>query len=269
MPVIDNASITDKKSVTFTSEEVSAYSTIECVGQYLFAAYLINKHLLPHRHRIHTLVDFGSGAGKSMRAIAPSVLPGGRIIGVDVSEDFMAKAHAMNDQFADQDRHSYEFRRIVVHDNEERILLEDSVADVVTTTIVLQEIQNEMLLRSALRELGRIAKSGAILSAVCVSDMITCEDYTTFTYAPFPDNAIRADNYRKCSSTVSPIVWENDRHWSKKVLVNGLVNAGWNNVKAEYPLAPPNLRPFPAEPEIDWRDETRAAPFLFITGTKS
>jgi len=265
---VSEPNTTEKKSVTFTSEEISAYSTIECVGQYLFAAYLINRHLLPDRHRIHTLVDFGSGAGKSTRAVAPSVLPGGRIIGVDVSEDFLAKAREVTDKIADQHQHSYEFHRIVINNNEERILLEDGIADVVTTTIVLQEIQNERLLRSALREFGRIAKRGAVLSAVCVSDKITCEDYTTFTYAPFPDNAIRVDNYRKCSSTVSAIVWENDRHWSKEIFVDGLVNAGWNNIKAEYPLAPLDLRPFPNEPEIGWRDETRAAPFLFITATK-
>jgi hypothetical protein len=117
-------------------------------------------------------------------------------------------------------------------------------------------------------EMGRIAKPGAKLAAACVSDLITTEDYTTFTYAPFPDNATRSDNVRKCTSTVSRIVWENDRHWSKDMLVDAFRKAGWTDIKAEYPLAPETLRPFPTRPEVPWKDETRAAPLLLITATK-
>lgn len=145
------------------------------------------------------------------------------------------------------------------------MLLDNESADAVTTTIVLQEFQTEELLRSALCEMGRIAKRGARLAAVCVSDQITCQDFTTFTYAPFPENATRTDNVRQCQSTVSRIVWDHDRHWSKDILIDGLRSGGWDNIQAEYPLATNDLRPYPEEPEIGWKDETTFAPLLFIT----
>jgi ubiquinone/menaquinone biosynthesis C-methylase UbiE len=247
---------------------VASYSAIDCVGQYLFAAHLVNEHLAPYKHGIHTLVDFGCGAGKSTRAVASSVDPGGRIIGVDISGDFLAVARVITERLPLSAEYNFEFYCTIADGNRERIPLDDGIANAVIIMIVLQEFQTESLLRSALIELGRIATSGAVLAAVCVSDRITCEDYTTFTYAPFPDNAAKVDNVRKCKSTLSSIIWESDRHWSREILVDGFRNAGWKNLKAEYPLAPTDLQPFPSMPEISWLDETRIPPFLFISGIK-
>lgn len=271
----DNA----EKSVIFTHQEVAEYATIECVGQYLLAAYLVNSAFVPNRNEIGTLVDFGCGAGKSTRAVAPSVRPGEHVIGVDVSEDFLVQARLLTNRSiatAGLTRQSnqllhvrhFDFVKIDVVGDEERILLQDDIADAVTTSIVLQEFQTEALLRSALGEMGRIAKSGAKLAAAVVSDKITCEDYTTFTYAPFLDNAQRNDNVRKCQSTVSKIVWEHDRHWSKEILIDGLQAGGWGEVVAEYPIAPPDLKPFPNSPNISWKDESKSAALLLLTATK-
>lgn len=305
-------------NVAFTYQAVGEYAAIECVGQYLLAAYLINSYFAPRREEIGVLVDFGCGAGKSTRAVAVSVRKGGRIIGVDVAASFLeearvltnakavaewltvhlpATAHVLHGATVLQllralqsdceetarlrwlaglyrclDRlpwggHTYEFAGIDLQQDEERIHLGDQVADAVTSTIVLQECATEQLLRSALRETARIAKDGAWLAIACVSDRITCEDYTAFTYAPFPDNASRTDGVRRCRSTVSQIVWENDRHWSREVLLDALADAGWTDLDASYPLAPVELDPFPGQ-IARWKDEATSAPLLLLTGRR-
>jgi len=175
------------------------------------------------------------------------------VIGVDVSEEFLRQAQLLTSSSSLAKELTFDFTPIEVIGEEEHIRLGDAIADALTTTIVLQEFQTEALLRSALREMGRISKAGAKLAAVAVSDKITCEDYTTFTYAPFSDNAQRADNVRKCQSTVSRIVWGNDRHWSKEIIVDGLQSGGWEQIDAEYALAPAELRPFPKNRKLAGR----------------
>lgn len=259
------------KNVTFTHQQVSEYATIQLEGQYLLAGHLVNLHLAPHRDNIGLLVDFGSGAGKSTRAVASSVRPGGTIIGVDISSEFVREARALTNQIQPTPDVVYEYRKIVSVKGRETIPVDDGMADAVTTTIVLQEMQTEQQLRNALAEMGRIAKPGALLVAACVSDKIINEDYTTFTYTGFPQNIINANtgnNVRQCASTVSQIVWDRDRHWSAQVLMDGFRRGGWTNVSANYPLATDDIRPFPSRPEVGWRDETRVAPLVLITGVK-
>ena len=200
-----------------TFEDAGAYAQIECVGQYLLAAYLINEAFAPHRHRIGRLLDFGCGAGKSTRAIAPSVRPGAVVIGTDISAEFIELATqltrrsialaAIEPMPSILHVGAFDYIQTKVSGNDERIPLEDALVDAVTTTIVLQEIQSETLLRSILREMGRVAKPGAQLALAVVSDRITCEDYTSFTYAPFPENGKRTDDVRLCRSVVSEIIW--------------------------------------------------------------
>jgi len=252
----------------FTHQQAQEYATIQLEGQYLLAAHLVNSKLAPHKETIDVLVDFGCGAGKSTRAIAPSARSKGRVIGVDISDEILEQARLLTQPVEPATNTKFEYRQINTVHGRETIPLSDGTADAVSTTIVLQELQSEEQLTNALAEMGRIAKSGARFAAACVSDLITCEDFTTFTYAPFPDNAERTDNIRKCSSTVSRIVWENDRHWSKDILIRGLRDAGWSNIVAEYPLAPKELRPFPKRPEVDWKDERRVAALLLITAIK-
>ncbi|MEQ1697701.1 MAG: class I SAM-dependent methyltransferase [Hyphomicrobiaceae bacterium] len=254
--------------VVFTHEQVKEYSTIELVGQYLLAAHLINSKLSERRDKISTLVDFGSGAGKSTRAIAPSVRAGGRIIGVDISDEFVSEARIITGKSTPRQDIEFDYRKINIVNGREVIPLDDQSVDAVTSTIVLQELQTEAQLRGALSEMGRIAKTGAHLALVCVSDKIVRDDFTAFTYAPFPENAGRDDNIRKCLSTVSNIVWENDRHWSSEALMSGLKAGGWGNLKAEYPLATEEMRPFPSRPELGWKDEVRVAPLVLISGCR-
>ena len=221
------------------------------MGQYLLAAYFINMALAPHRPEIEVLLDFGCGAGKSTRAVCPSVRPGGKIIGADVPADFLSAAatatyHAIATD-ASRLLHvgSFEWIKLVVRGDEEQIPLSKNSVNAVTTTIVLQEIQSERLLFSAIKEMGRVAKSGGRLAIAAVSDRITCEYYTAFTYAPFASNKTMESNIRACQSTVSKIVWDHDRHWSKELLVGGFQEAGWVEIEAAYPTAPVSLKAVP------------------------
>ena len=264
--------MSERKEVLFTHESVAEYAAIQLEGQYLLAAHFVGEVVRATSGPRNVLVDFGCGAGKSTRAVASLVRDGGRVIGVDISNDFLATARRLTDQSAASHRVTYDYRKVVRVHGREVIPVDDESADIVTSTIVLQELQSELQLANALYEMGRIARTGAVLALACVSDKITTEDYTTFTYAGFPENASNAVagiNIRKCRSTVSSIVWEQDRHWSAETMIPLLERGGWRDLKATYPLAPTTLHPFPPHPETPWRDETRAAPLLMLSGRKA
>lgn len=164
--------------VSFTWERVDGYARIECVGQYLLAAYFINMALAPHRPEIEVLLDFGCGAGKSTRAVCPSVRPSAKVIGADVSADFLSAAatetyHAIATD-ANRLLHvgSFDLIGLVVRGDEEQTPLSENSVNAVTTTIVLQEIQSERLSFSAIKEMGRVAKSGGRLAIAAVSDRL-------------------------------------------------------------------------------------------------
>jgi len=107
----------------------------------------------------------------------------GRVVGVDISEEILAQARALTTPIGATAGPTFEYRKINTVFRRETVPLDDGSADAVSTTIVLQEFQSEALLRNALTEMGRIAKTGAQLAAACVSDLITTEDYTTFTFS--------------------------------------------------------------------------------------
>jgi SAM-dependent methyltransferase len=195
----------------------------------------------------------------------------GRIIGVDISDEFLTQARELTAHAESAVDTTYDYRKIVTVRGKEVIPIDDGTVDAVSTTIVLQEMQTELQLINALEEMGRIAKPGARLAAACVSALIINEDYTTFTYAGFPENVSNAasgNNIRQCASTVSKIVWDHDRHWSADILMSGFRRGGWTQLNAEYPLAATNLRPFPTRPEVEWKDETRVAPLVLIAGIR-
>lgn len=225
--------------------------------------------MIPLRRNIDTLVDFGSGCGKSTRAVANCVNEGGKIIGVDISADMIREAEDLTQKRkTDHPNVSFEYRQITNQDEREVIPLPDGSVDAVTTTIVLEEMQTEKQLRNAISEIGRITKQGGYFAAVCVSDKITTEDFTAFTYAPFEDNKTREDNIRRCESVVSRIVWDKDRHWSQEQLTKATEDAGFQIREIEYPLASKDSHPFPDDPSKPWRDEVHTSPFVVIVAQK-
>jgi ubiquinone/menaquinone biosynthesis C-methylase UbiE len=256
--------------VDFTHQSASEYARIELVGTYLLAAQAVWEKLCPLREGIHRLVDFGCGAGKSTRAAARCVRPKGTVAGVDISADMVAEARRVTGEskgtLPDVE---FLYRQIECRDGRETIPLEDGFADAVVTTMVLQEMQTEEQLQNAVREIGRITKKGGYLVAVCDNDAITCEEYTAFTYAPFPENKNRANNIVKSQSTVSNIVWESDRFWSREILARSIEEAAFRIRSIEYPLADETTPPFPADPSRKWKDELYFSPLMVFFGRKS
>ncbi len=260
-----------QRGVEFTYQRAAEYAEIESVGQYRLAAALIAEKLQPVGDRLRCVVDFGCGAGKSSRDLA-RCLPhprGGTVIGVDVADGMLREARRLTDACRhEHPRTQFRYRRITDHPAGERIPLLDGAADAVASTIVLQELQREAQVRNALREMGRVTRPGGELVLVVPSDRITCEDFTAFTYAPFPDNATRRDNVRKCRSVVSDIVWERDRHWSRDILADAAEAAGYRLRALDYPLARRSLAPFPDEPWRPWLDELHVAPLIVLHAHK-
>jgi SAM-dependent methyltransferase len=253
------------KQVTFTHQSADAYATVELVGDYLFAARIINRKLMPSRDQIGVLVDYGCGAGKSTRAVACCAREGGKVVGVDVSTAMLDHARALTKKAASNlPTVSFEFLQIV----DDSIPLPRASADAVMTCAVLQEIQTEEQLGAILTEIGRILKPGGQFVAIVPNEHLRLEDFVSVTFAPFPENATRQDNIRKNRSTEAPIVWEKDRLWSKEVYASLVVKAGMEVVSLEYPLAHPSEPPYPDKPEILWKDELRIAPALVIHALK-
>jgi SAM-dependent methyltransferase len=255
--------------VDFTHQSASEYARIELVGTYLLAAQAVWEKLCPLRESIHRLVDFGCGAGKSTRAASLCVAPKGTVVGVDISADMIAEAQRLTEESKDKlPEVDFHYRQIVRRDGRETIPLEDGLADAAVTTMVLQEMQTEEQLQNAVREIGRITKKGGHLVAVCDNDAITCEEYTAFTYAPFPENKNRSHNIVKSQSTVSNIVWESDRFWSREILARCVEEAGFRIRSIDYPLADENTPPFPDDPSRPWKDELRFSPLMVFYAVK-
>jgi ubiquinone/menaquinone biosynthesis C-methylase UbiE len=247
--------------VEFTHQRAEEYAGIGLVGTYLLAAQAVWEKLGPMRGDIGTLVDFGCGAGKSTRAAAACVRPKGTVIGVDISAEMVAEAvKATRESAAGLPDVRFLYKPIERRDGREVIPLEDGTADAAAVTMVLQEMQTKPQLRNAVSEIGRVTRRGGWLVAVCVNDAITCEEYTAFTYAPFPENKTRCDNYVKSRSTVSNIVWERDRFWSREILAGCIEQAGFRIRSIEYPLADPAMPPFPDNPSLPWKDELTFSP---------
>jgi SAM-dependent methyltransferase len=255
--------MTDSNRVVFTHQRAAEYARIGLVGTYLLSAQAVWEKLQPMRETIRTLVDFGCGAGKSTRAAALCVRPKGTVIGVDISADMVAQAETMTrESMASLPDVEFAYKQIVRRNGREFVPLPDGIADAVTTTMVLQEMQTEEQLRDAVQEIGRITRLGGWFVAVCNNDANTCEDYTAFTYAPFPENRTRRDNYVKSRSALSDITWEKDRFWSREILARCIERAGFRIRSIEYPLADPATPPFPGDPSVPWKDELTFSPLM-------
>lgn len=253
--------------VHFTHEAAASYSAVELVGPYRLAAQAVHARLAPLREGIGHLVDYGCGAGKSTRAVADCVRDGGRVTGVDISAEMLAEAVRLTPSPGTRGI-TFDFRRISGAADLATVPLESGCADVVVTTTVMQELQTAVQLGAAFREIGRITRPGGLLVGVFVNDLITCEDFTAYTYAPFPDNRKRGDNIRRSASTVSSIVWEHDRHWSRDVFATSIAASGFEITEEDRPLGDTAVAPFPDDPARGWLDELHFSPFLVICGQK-
>ena len=248
--------------VTFTHENVDEYAKVELTGEYLFAAKIIEEKIKPFKDKVGCIVDYGCGAGKSTRATALAVNPGTLVVGIDVSPDMVAQAEKITAEKAGElPGVLFEYHAL----NDGKIPLDDSSVDCVVSTLVFQELHTEDHLNHTISEIARITKKGAPVIIIFPSDKITCEEFCAFSYAPYPENKDPNNSFKKCISESGTMVWDKDKHWTKDELTKAFTQAGFKNISAEYPLADPDLPPYPNNPSIPWKAELHTSPFLVFS----
>jgi len=99
------------------------------------------------------VVDVGSGAGFDSFVAARQVGPGGAVVGVDMTDEMLAKARATSDQLG---MSHVEFRRGLAED----LPVEDAWADVVISNGVINLCPDK---QAVFDEIHRVLKPGGVL----------------------------------------------------------------------------------------------------------
>lgn len=257
---------TSISKVSYTYECPTEYLKTDVTGQYLLAAFALQQYLEPLRGRIVRYLDFGCGAGKSIWPIIDYINHDGVIIGVDISQNMIDLAEQESRHITNITQKII-FKLAKVEGEYEIIPLTSNIIDVIGSSIVFQEIKNELHMKNIASEIYRVLRPGGNLIAICVSDKIKNEDFTSFTYN-FKENSVRNDNYRTCKAVGLNITWENDYHWPRDILFDILQKTRFNNISVSYPLPPEHLKPFPKRPDIQWKDELHTPPLMVISANK-
>ena len=147
---------------------------------------------LPTEHagikRGDIVVDLGSGAGNDVFVARAIVGDGGKVIGIDMTEEMIAKANINNAKLGFK---NVEFKLGDI----EQMPLKDNLADVVVSNCVLNLVPDK---QKAFSEIYRILKPGAHF---CVSDIVIQGEMTgelkksAEMYAGCVSGALKQDEY--------------------------------------------------------------------------
>ncbi|AIF82140.1 methylase involved in ubiquinone/menaquinone biosynthesis [Candidatus Nitrososphaera evergladensis SR1] len=134
-----------------------------------------------------TVVDLGSGAGIDVFLSAKRVGAGGRAIGIDMTDEMLAKARKNASEHGGYE--NVEFRK---GDIEERIPLEDASADAVISNCVINLTLDKV---KTFSEIHRVLKDGG---RMVISDIVTdseAEAVDPEEWCSCIDGALTKENY--------------------------------------------------------------------------
>ncbi len=132
------------------------------------------------------VVDLGSGAGIDVFLSANRVGAKGKVVGIDMTDEMLAKARK---NASDNGYRNVEFRK---GDIEERIPLDDNSADVVISNCVINLTTDKV---RAFSEIRRVLKEGG---RMVISDLVTnreARDIDPEKWSSCIDGALTKENY--------------------------------------------------------------------------
>ena len=150
-----------------------------------------------------TVVDLGSGAGIDAFLASKSVKDGGRVIGIDFTEDMLSKAKSAARE------HGFKNVEFKKGDIEHSIPVEDDSADAVISNCVINLTTNKV---KAFKEVYRILKKNGN-GRIAISDLVTSKEVR-------PESVNAAD---WCSCIDGALTKEN--------YINSIKDAGFQDVK--------------------------------------
>jgi SAM-dependent methyltransferase len=225
-------------------EDVSragAYATLEFANTY-YLAYrdlpaIVAEHVTGKR-----ALDFGCGTGRSTRFLQKL---GFKVTGVDVSEDMLRIAHAI-DPFGDY--------RLIPGDNFNE--LEAGAFDLVLSAFTFDNIPGPIKTR-IFHDLGKLLTPAGTIVSIVSSPEIYTHEWASFTTKDFPENAAA------CSGDVVRIIVTDhqDRRpvedilWTDESYLAVYREAGLRVIQVLKPLAK-------GDEPYAWVNETRIAPWV-------
>ena len=150
-----------------------------------------------------TVVDLGSGAGIDAFLASKSVKDGGKVIGIDFTDEMLKKATSAAEEHGFK---NVEFRK---GDIENSIPVEDHSVDAVISNCVINLTTDKV---KAFKEVYRILKKNG-KGRIAISDLITSKEVNA--------ESVNADNWCSCI----------DGALTKENYINSIKEAGFQDVK--------------------------------------
>jgi arsenite methyltransferase len=185
--ITDNASLlSSAKSIGYNSKELESIPSSSVLG-----VGCGNPIKFAHIKECNTVVDFGSGAGIDVFLAANIVKENGKVIGIDMTDNMLQKARDNAQRYGYK---NVEFRQ---GDIENKVPVDDNIADVVTSNCVINLTSNKT---NAFKEVYRILKPH--VGKMIISDLVTDKEVKinsidTESWCNCIDGALTKDNYIK------------------------------------------------------------------------